>query len=118
MLLTFEDGVLGMLEVSRNANDIYDVRTEVVGTKGSVYIGQTQYTPYIKVNKDGATYDMANWCLGRFEKAYELEVEAFVDALLHDKPSPVSAYDGLTALRLSKAATQSHKTAKAVELTY
>lgn len=118
MLLTFENGTLGMIEVSRNANDIYDVRTEVIGTKGSVYIGQTQLTPFIKVNKDGMTYDMANWCLGRFEKAYELEVDAFIDALIHGKDSPVNAQDGMVALKLAKAATKSFKTKQAIELKY
>lgn len=118
MLLTFNSGALGMIEVSRNANDIYDVRTEIVGTKGSVYIGQTQQTPFIKVNGSGVTYDMANWCLGRFEKAYELEINAFVDAVIDGKESPVNAEDGMIALKLSKAATESYQSAKVVELKY
>lgn len=118
MLLTFDHGKLGMIEVSRNANDIYDVRTEIIGEKGSVYIGQSQLTPYIKVNANGATYDMANWCLGRFEKAYELEIEAFIEALSAGKASPVDAKDGMIALKLSVAATESYRTAKAVELAY
>lgn len=107
MLLTFDNNALGMIEVSRNANDIYDVRTEIIGTKGSVYIGQSQLTPYVKVNANGQTYDMANWCLDRFEKAYELEIEAFIDAVVGGKESPVNAYDGMIALKLSKAATKS-----------
>jgi len=45
MLLKFANGKLGTIEVSRNANGIMDVRTEVVGTRESVYIGQTQTTP-------------------------------------------------------------------------
>ena len=118
MLLTFDHGKLGMIEVSRNANDIYDVRTEIIGEKGSVYIGQSQLTPYIKVSANGATYDMANWCLGRFEKAYELEIEAFIEALSAGKASPVDAKDGMIALKLSVAATESYRTARAVELAY
>jgi scyllo-inositol 2-dehydrogenase (NAD+) len=118
MLLTFDTGALGMIEVSRNANDIYDVRTEIIGTKGSVYIGQTQLTPYIKVNANGTTYDMANWCLERFEKAYELEVDAFVNAVREGKESPVNARDGMIALKLAKAATDSYRKGQAVELSY
>ena len=37
ILITFEDGTLGMIEVSRNACDIYDVRTEVIELKLSEY---------------------------------------------------------------------------------
>ena len=116
MLLTFDNGTRGHLEVSRNANEIYDIRTEVIGTKASVYIGQIQHTPFIKVSSAGHTYDLANWCLGRFEKAYELEIDAFVDAVLSAKESPVSARDGLIALKLAKAATSSSKRGTAIQL--
>jgi scyllo-inositol 2-dehydrogenase (NAD+) len=116
MLVTFENGTLGHVEVSRNASEIYDIRTEVVGSKGSVYIGEAQHTPFIKVSGAGLTYDVASWCLGRFEKAYELEVDAFVDAVLNDKPSPVSAQDGMIALKLAKAATASKKSSKAIQI--
>ena len=75
-----EDGTLGMIEVSRNACDIYDVRTEVIGTENSVNIDRFN-SPYAVVNGKGATYDIANWCLGRFEKSYELEIDAFIDAV-------------------------------------
>ena len=55
MLVTFENGTLGHVEVSRNASEIYDIRTEVVGSKGSVYIGEAQHTPFIKVSGAGLT---------------------------------------------------------------
>lgn len=116
MLVTFDNNTRGHVEVSRNANDIYDIRTEVIGTKASVYIGQVQHTPFIKVSGAGLTYDVASWCLGRFEKAYELEVDAFVEAVLEGKPSPVTARDGLVALALAKAATASSKKSQAVQL--
>jgi scyllo-inositol 2-dehydrogenase (NAD+) len=114
ILLTFANGSLADIEVSRNANDIYDVRTEIIGTKGSVYIGQNQLTPYIKVNKNGTTYDMANWCLGRFEKAYEEELSAFINCILTGQESKVSAFEGMMSLKLSKIATQSYKEEKAI----
>ena len=109
MLITFANKALADIEVSRNANDIYDVRTEVIGTKSSVYIGQQQLTPFVKVDGQGMTYDLANWCLGRFEKAYELEIAAFVDCVLDGKESPVNAFDGMIGLKLAKAATESYK---------
>ena len=40
MLLKFQDGGLGMIEISRNANDVYDTRTEVIGLDKSVFVGQ------------------------------------------------------------------------------
>jgi scyllo-inositol 2-dehydrogenase (NAD+) len=118
MLLKFESGAIGMIEVSRNANDVYDTRTEVIGLKKSVFVGQNQFTPYTIVGGQQITVDMANWCLGRFKDSYELEIQAFVDAVNEDKPTPVSAYDGMIGLKLALAATQSYKTASAVKLTY
>lgn len=109
MMLKFANGALGYIEVSRNANDIYDTRTEIVGTKSSVFIGQTQLTPYAKVGKWGFQYDAANWCLGRFEKGYELEIEAFIDNVLNGITSPVPAVDGLAGLKLAKIATESYR---------
>ena len=114
MLLKFENGTLGSIEVSRNANDIYDTRTEIVGTKSSVHIGQTQLTPCVRVNGAGFQFDAANWCLGRFEKGYEEEINTFISCVLDEKESEVPAIDGLAGLKLAKAATKSFKDEAAV----
>jgi scyllo-inositol 2-dehydrogenase (NAD+) len=116
MLITFANNTLADIEISRNANDIYDVRTEVIGTKSSVYIGQHQLTPFVKVNGQGMTYNLANWCLGRFEKAYELEIAAFVDGVLNGEESPVDAFDGMIGLKLAMAATASYKQKAVVKI--
>ncbi|MFV0529288.1 MAG: Gfo/Idh/MocA family oxidoreductase [Lachnospiraceae bacterium] len=118
MLLKFENGALGMIEVSRNANDVYDVRTEVIGLEKSVFVGQEQLTPYKVIGGQEITYDMANWCLGRFKDSYELEMQAFIDAVLGKQPSQVTAYDGLIGLKLALAATESHRMQKPVHLSY
>lgn len=118
MLLKFESGALGMIEISRNANDVYDTRTEVIGLEKSVFVGQEQLTPYKVVGGQEIVYDMANWCLGRFKDAYELEMQAFVDCLREGKPSSVTAYDGMVGLKLALAATQSHRSQKPVPLSY
>ena len=46
ILLKFENGAIGMIEISRNANNVYDTRTEVIGLEKSVFTGQEQMTPY------------------------------------------------------------------------
>lgn len=118
MLLKFENGGMGMIEISRNANDVYDTRTEVVGLEKSVFVGQEQLTPFKTVGGQEITYDMANWCLGRFKDAYELEMEAFVENVLAGKPSPVTAYDGMVGIKLALTATASHREQKPMKLTY
>ncbi|MDR1588075.1 MAG: Gfo/Idh/MocA family oxidoreductase [Treponema sp.] len=118
MLLKFESGALGMIEISRNANDVYDTRTEVIGLTKSVFVGQNQLTPCTIIGGRQITVDMANWSLGRFKDAYELEMQAFVDAVSQGKPSPVTAREGMIALKLSLAATESFRKASPVRLSY
>lgn len=118
MLLKFQSGALGMIEISRNANDVYDTRTEIIGKEKSVFVGQEQLTPFKLVCGQEITYDMANWCLGRFKDAYELEIQAFVNNVLEGKPSPVDAYDGLIGIKLALIATKSHLEKKAIQITY
>ena len=43
----------------------------------------------------------------RYTQSYVTEIEAFVDAVLHDKPIPVTGYDGHMALVLGLAAKKS-----------
>ena len=107
-----------MIEISRNANDVYDTRTEVIGLEKSVFVGQEQLTPFKMVGDQEIIYDMANWCLGRFKDAYELEMEAFVQNVLEGNPSPVTAYDGMMGIKLALTATASHREGKAMKLTY
>ncbi len=118
MLLKFQNGALGMIEISRNANDVYDTRTEVVGLNKSVFVGQNQLTPCTVVGGQQMTVDMANWCLGRFKDAYELEMQAFVACVRENKPSPVTAYDGMMGIKLALAATQSYRENHSVKLAY
>ena len=118
MLLKFQDGGLGMIEISRNANDVYDTRTEVIGLDKSVFVGQNQLTPYTMIGNQEITVDMANWCLGRFKDAYEIEMQTFIDCVLEDKPSQVTAYDGMMGIKLALAATQSYHLGKPVTLEY
>lgn len=118
MLLKFENGALGMIEISRNANDVYDCRTEVIGLEKSVFVGQEQLTPYKVVGGQEIVFDMANWCLGRFKDAYELEMQAFVDCVRAGKPSTVTAYDGMIGIKLALAATESYRKGAPVKLSY
>lgn len=116
ILLKFENGGLGMIEISRNANDVYDTRTEIIGLEKSVFVGQDQLTPCKVIGGQTIIFDMANWVLDRFKDAYELEIQAFCDCVLNEKPSPVTAYDGMTALKLAIIATQSHHKKEAIRL--
>ena len=51
-----------------------------------------------------------------YAESFSLSVAAFADAVLHAHPAPVTAEDGLAALRLDAALTQSIRTARPIPL--
>jgi predicted dehydrogenase len=55
--LKFANGAVGNVDVSRNAVYGYDIRTEVLGSQGSLWIGKFQQTPLLVLTSDGITHD-------------------------------------------------------------
>ena len=45
--------------------------------------------------------------LERYQTAFTAELQAFVDAVLEDKPTPVSGKDGLASVLIALAAQES-----------
>ena len=114
MLLKFANGAAGMIEVSRNGNNVYECRTEIVGKEKTILVGQDQLTHITVLGNRSRTTDMSDWVLERFKDAYEGEMQAFVDCVREGKPSPVDAIDGLIGIKLALAATESFRGNKAV----
>jgi predicted dehydrogenase len=106
--LKFARGAIGNVESFVQALYAYDVRTEVVGSKGSIFIGSVNKTPVTFLTANGGTNVLADHFLSRFADAYLLEVQDFVRNLLHDRPLLVPAEDGLKALAIAVAAERSH----------
>lgn len=107
--LYFKSGALGTIDLSRNGVYGYDIRTEILGTEGTVKIGYLRETPILVMTKDGITHDTVPYFTERFEQAYITQLQDFVDNVLQDKPPAVSCADGVAALQASAAATLSFK---------
>jgi len=106
--LKFSRGAIGNLESYVQAIYGYDVRTEVVGSKGSILIGTLRQTPVTFLKAVGSLQPVADHFLSRFANAYVAEVTDFVDTMLSGKPPRVTAEDGLKALEIAVAAESSH----------
>ena len=106
--LKYGRGAIGNIESHAQAIYAYDVRTEVVGSKGSVFIGSIEKTPATFLSFAGSTHILADHFLSRFADAYLMEVTDFVHNVLHDHPVRVSGDDGLKALEIAVAAEASH----------
>ncbi len=105
--LVFENGSLGVVQLSRNAVFGYDIRTEIWGTQGSLQIGYFRQTPILVMTKDGITHDVVPHFMQRFENAYLAQIQNFVENVQNGSEPSISGADAVAALQISLAATQS-----------
>jgi len=115
--LQYRNGGIGNIESYVQAVYAYDVRTEVLGSTGAIFVGSLEKTPAIFLNANGGTRTLADHFLTRFADAYLAEVRDFVQNLLEDKPVRVTGEDGLQALATAVAAETSHKQKRPVKVT-
>lgn len=108
--LEFRRGGLGHIEGSRNGIYGYDIRGEVMGTKGTIQIGQGRQTPVLIQTASGVRHDFVPGWLDRFAGAYEAEVAAFHACVREQREPLVGAWDGRQALLLALAAAESQRT--------
>lgn len=114
--LKYQNGAIGNVESYVQSIYAYDVRTEVLGSKGAVFVGTLQQTPAVFLNGDGSNQVLADHFLTRFADAYLLEVRDFVQNMAADRPPRVTGEDGLRALEIAVAAEQSHLQHKALKV--
>ncbi len=114
--LYFASGALGTIDLSRNGVYGYDIRTEILGTEGTLKIGYLRETPILVMTKDGITHDTVPYFTERFEQAYITQLQDFVDNIREGKPPAVTCADGVAALQASAAATLSFKENRPVKI--
>lgn len=110
MALTFESGCLGEIDVSRNGIYGYDIRAEVLGTKGTVQMGYLRDTPMLVMTAEGVTHDVVPYFPERFADAYVTQLNDYLENLVNDTPADITIEDGIAALQVAVAATHSLKT--------
>jgi predicted dehydrogenase len=114
--LKFQRGAIGNIESHCQAIYGYDVRTEIVGSKGSILIGSLMGKPATFLTAAGSSRNVADHYLTTFADAYVAEMRDFVDCILEDREPRVTGLDGLKALAIAVAAETSHLKGKPVEV--
>ena len=114
--LTFENGALGVVDLSRNARYGYDIRTEVLGDEGALSIGGLQQTPLLVLSRDGVAHDVFPWYPERFADAFFGEVVAFVDAVQGGRTPKPGGLDGRRATEVGVAALESWRSKQPVKV--
>ncbi|HHT73377.1 MAG TPA: inositol 2-dehydrogenase [Firmicutes bacterium] len=115
--LKFANGAIGVIDNSRKAVYGYDQRVEAFGSKGGAQAFNEKPTNVEVSTADGVCTDKPLYFfLERYMGSFAQELQDFVTAVTEDKEPPVTGIDGLEALYIAIAATESAKTGKPVKI--
>lgn len=117
-ILTLDDGTLVTVHGSRYNGAGYDVRMEIAGTDATIAVGLDEHTA-LRSAEPGVEFPPGTpnptfW--ERFADAYVAEINAFVEVVRGERPSPCSVEEALEALYVAEAATRSRLEGRRVEI--
>ena len=113
----FWDGKIAFFYNSRTAAHGYDNQIEVFGTSGKLSINLTPRLNRIEVcDGDGLVKiePTPSW-YDRYSPSFVTEVVTWVDAILDDKPIPISLKSCLTSLVIASGLQESLRTGRKIE---
>ncbi len=108
MVLKTKAGQLVNVEINNNATYGYDVRGELVGEKGSVFL-RSPVASELHVDLKTITTYAADW-RPRFAEAYRLQNSAWLKSIETGHPVGASAWDGYAATLIAEAGVTSLET--------
>jgi myo-inositol 2-dehydrogenase/D-chiro-inositol 1-dehydrogenase len=115
--LRTQSGKLCQISNSRRASYGYDQRIEAHGSKGLLRAGNVTPTTVELATDAGFTTDpVLPFFLERYAAAYRAELDTFIAAVESGQAPGPDGDDGLKALLLADAATQSARTGQVVRL--
>ncbi|HEX8938930.1 MAG TPA: Gfo/Idh/MocA family oxidoreductase [Candidatus Limnocylindrales bacterium] len=114
--LRFAGGAVGSVELSRDAVYGEDVRTEVLGTAGSVFVGLLPNAPSVLGTPGRLEADTVPSSMTRFAPAFAEQVRGFARAILDDRPVAVDGRDSRAALAIALAADASWREGRPVRV--
>jgi myo-inositol 2-dehydrogenase/D-chiro-inositol 1-dehydrogenase len=115
--LTYADGRIAVIKNSRRAVYGYDQRVELLGSEGLLQAQNILENTVVKSTTAGVTGAKPTYFfLERYMPAYAAEWAAFVAAVNAGSALPVTLDDGVAALAMAEAATQSAKSGQPVKL--
>ncbi len=114
--LRFAGGALGQVEALRQSVYGYDIRAEVVGTEGTVQIGDLRQTGITVLKRDGIRHDAVPGFIERYQDAYLNELRSFVQCVQAGLPVRVTGEDARSALAIALAADRSQREGRPVRL--
>eukprot|EP00179_Madagascaria_erythrocladioides_P006686 CAMPEP_0198316982 /NCGR_PEP_ID=MMETSP1450-20131203/6651_1 /TAXON_ID=753684 ORGANISM="Madagascaria erythrocladiodes, Strain CCMP3234" /NCGR_SAMPLE_ID=MMETSP1450 /ASSEMBLY_ACC=CAM_ASM_001115 /LENGTH=377 /DNA_ID=CAMNT_0044020163 /DNA_START=244 /DNA_END=1377 /DNA_ORIENTATION=+ len=115
--IQFENGAVGTISCCRKAVYGYDQRIEVLGSGGSVEIGNNFPNTAVVSTGSEVKRDLPlNFFMDRYVEAYQREMESFVQVIKEDLPVPVTGMDGRVPVVMAYAAKKSYEERRAVKI--
>ena len=115
--MTLKNGVLATIQNSRKAVYGYDQRIEVLGSKGTLIVGNKLLHGVIKGTKDGFTSaNPKNFFIDRYKESYQIEIADFIRSISGEAVDHAGVEDGLHALKIGLAANKSLLQNKPIQL--
>ncbi|PSR23639.1 MAG: inositol 2-dehydrogenase [Sulfobacillus acidophilus] len=99
-------GAMGLVELSRDAVYGYEIRTEILGTKGAVKIAAASPSDTVVMVESAIKRDTFSDYQERFQTAYLNEMSAFVK-VVRGEQVPLASIDGIRATSVAQAAQRS-----------
>ncbi len=112
--LRFANGCIGSVSLSRNGVYGYGIHTEILGTEGTLQIGYDRETPVLVMKDNVIAHDTVPGFYERFENAYIVQLQDFVQNMLNNRPPLITCADGIAAQKIALAATASARDGRVV----
>jgi predicted dehydrogenase len=112
----FSNGALADIEFVSATRYGYDVRTEIVGDLGSLFIGSIQGTACVLATSEGLQQPAMDHWLNRYGNAYLTELTDWSRRMLGGEPPFVTGADGRAALEIALAAQRSMLEGRTIQL--
>ncbi|MDR0527837.1 MAG: inositol 2-dehydrogenase [Spirochaetaceae bacterium] len=110
-LMKFKNNCMVFLFAGRTAPHGYNVETEIIGTKGILRIASVPQKNLVEVlDSGGVRRECHENFLERFENAYVLEAQQFVDCIREGRKSEVTVQDGVRVLEIAGKCKQAFET--------
>lgn len=117
IVLHFANGAIGTIDNCRKAPYGYDQRVEVLGSEGAIAI-ENCYPNYAVISTaESVRRDLPlNFFLDRYTESFENELRTFAEAILNDRPTPVTGMDGRAPVVMGLAARKSYDEHRPVQI--
>jgi predicted dehydrogenase len=114
--IKFRRGALADIEFFSATRYGYDVRTEIVGDLGTIFIGSTHGPGCVVATAKGIRQPAMDHWLTRYGEAYLTELTDWTRRMLAGEPPLVTGHDGRAALEIAIAAQRSMASGQPVRL--